>query len=122
MQGSVATCLQGLGYAGVTATGWLAAAGRSGVDATRFAQLRSTWGVPGGNRYSYRFLDGQFADGRVLEIKGPGDYYQDPGEATDQIKARKGQDPAVVSCQSCGASACQNVTTTSSGMRVWRCS
>lgn len=63
-------------------------------------------GANGAGQYGIRFLDGQFPDGQVLEIKGPTDgFAQRPGEAVDQCKV-KGKRPQVVSCKSCQPAPC----------------
>jgi hypothetical protein len=122
MENAVDTTLQGLGYpAGTAATGWLAKAGKAGVDSIRWAQNLAKMGTAGGGAFASRFMDGRFADGTILELKGPGDNFKDPTEAVDQIKAGGGKKPAVASCKSCGASACQNEGK-QNGMKVWRCS
>lgn len=121
MMQAVGNVLGGLGYApGTAPTGWLAAPGAGGVDATRWGQLQSTFGTAPGN-YSTRFLDGRLPDGRVLELKGPGDGYKDPGEAADQVKAGQGQPPVVASCQSCKSPHCSQAKTSKDGVLTFAC-
>jgi hypothetical protein len=52
--------------------------------------------------FKLRFLDGQMADGSVLEIKGPGDGFGE-GQCKDLTTIGGGKEPKVLSCESCKA-------------------
>jgi hypothetical protein len=55
-----------------------------------------------GEGLKLRFLDGQMADGSVLEIKGPGDGFGE-GQLKDLKTIGGGKEPKVLSCESCKA-------------------
>ncbi len=53
-----------------------------------------------------RWSDGSLSNGRVLELKGPGDTPR-PGQLADEKKMGNGLDPILIGCDECGMT-CKN--------------
>lgn len=63
--------------------------------------------VPGVNRFYPRYPDAMW-NGQVVEIKGPGDTWNSPGQAPDYQKISAPKEPIVPSCGSCAPVNCTN--------------